>query len=50
MSRVQVEMDEDEYDFIVNFDPDRDRSANRGELKMVIEYIQVIIEDGLMPE
>lgn len=50
MSNVLVEMDEDEYDFIVKFDPDRDRSANRAHLKMVIEYIQVIVEDGRQPE
>lgn len=43
-------MEDEEYDFIVKFDADRDRSANRGELKMVLEYIQVIIEEGLMPE
>jgi hypothetical protein len=43
-------MDEDEYDFIVNFDPDRDRSANRAELVAVLEYISVIVEEGLMPE
>lgn len=50
MSRIQVEMDQDEFDFITRFDPDRERSANRRELTEVIEHIQSVLRDGVMPE
>jgi hypothetical protein len=43
-------MDADEYDFITLFDPDRERSANRRELTEVIEHIQSVLIEGLMPE
>jgi len=49
MARVQVEMDQDEWDFIVNYDPDRERSASRAGMVAVLEYISVIVEEGLMP-
>lgn len=50
MSNVLVEMTEDEYDFIVKFDADRERTANRRDLVSVIQHIQSVIEDGRLPE
>lgn len=43
-----VVLSPDDYDFIVKFDPDRDRSANRRELVEVIEYMQTVIVEGTL--
>lgn len=46
MKRILVELDEEDYLFLTQFDPDRDRSASRRELVEVIEDMQEILEDG----
>lgn len=37
---------DDEYDFMVRFDPDRERSCNRRELIEVIEFMQTVLIEG----
>lgn len=40
-------IEDDDLAFILDYDPERERSANRADLVTVIEEIQSIIEDGL---
>lgn len=48
MRTVLIEIDEEDYDFILGFDPDRDRTANRAELVEVLTEIADIIEEGFV--
>lgn len=43
--KILVLSDED-YSFIMKFDPDRDRAANRAQLVEVIAEIQDILDDS----
>lgn len=43
---VYVDLDPEEYDFMIRFDPDRERSANRRELVEVIEWMQTVLVEG----
>jgi len=49
MNRVLIEivmLDPDDYDFIQNFDPDRDRTASRQDMVDVLHTIQKIVAEG----
>lgn len=48
MRTVLIELDEDDYDFIVGFDPERDRSVNRAGLVDVLEEIAGIVSEGFI--
>lgn len=39
-------MSTEDYDFIVNFDPDRDRTASRADMVDVLYTIQRIVIEG----
>lgn len=41
-----VILDPDEYDFIMKFDPDRDRTASRQDMVDALHTIQRIIAEG----
>lgn len=43
-------LSDDDLDYILKFEPDRDKSASRAELVLVIRDIQDIIEEGLDEE
>lgn len=47
---VVLEMPEEDYAFIVGFDPDRDRSCNRAELVEVLLDMQDIVGDAYIGE
>lgn len=38
-----ISLDEDEYRFIVEYDPERERSASRRDMVAVLEEIQQIV-------
>ena len=42
-----VVIPDEDLAFILDFDPERERSATRADLVRVIEEIQGIVEDGL---
>lgn len=47
MSNVDIiVLDPDDYDFIMKFDPDRDRTATRADMVDVLFTIQRIIAEG----
>jgi hypothetical protein len=47
MSNVEtIVLDDEEYDFIMKFDPDRDRTATRQDMVDVLFTIQRIIAEG----
>jgi hypothetical protein len=41
-----VELSEDDYRFITEYDPDRERSASRADMVAVLADIQTIIREG----
>lgn len=45
-TRILVELDVEDYDFIVNYDPDRERTASRAVMVEVLGEIQDLIEEG----
>lgn len=48
MRTVLIEIDEDDYDFIIGFDPDRERSVNRAGLVEVLDEIAAIVREGFI--
>ena len=50
MSRIQIEMDEEDFRFLTEYNPFREREANRRDLLGVIEEMQIILAEGVMPE
>jgi len=48
MRTVLIEIDEDDYDFITGFDPDRERTVNRAGLVEVLDEIAAIVRDGFI--
>lgn len=43
-----ISLSGDDLHFIVSYDPERERSANRTQLVAVIEEFQALINDGVM--
>lgn len=43
---VFIQLDEDDYRFIVDFDPDRDRTASRQDMVDVLYTIQSLVIEG----
>jgi hypothetical protein len=43
-----ISLSPDDLHFIVTYDPDRERSANRRDLVAVLEEIQALINDGVI--
>lgn len=41
-----IQLSEEDYRFIVDYDPERERSASRKDLVKVIEEIQALIVEG----
>lgn len=39
-------LSDDDYEFIVSYDPERERTANRAALVTVIEDIQAVIDEA----
>ena len=44
---VAVLLDAGELDFLLRFDPDRDRSASRADMVAVLEHFQAVLRDAL---
>ena len=43
-----IRLSRDDLHFIVTYDPERERSANRRDLVAVIEEFQALINDGVI--
>ena len=43
-----ISLSPDDLHFIVTYDPDRERSANRRDFVAVLEEIQALINDGVI--
>lgn len=46
MRREIVVLEPEDYDFIVTYDPDRERSASRADMVDVLHTIQGLVRDG----